>query len=181
MFPNSLYSFCCQTLQPLQGLQLHYFSSRDSISLLHGKNHHCLGVKHLMPTLSTSLALMICVGASTHSRDSEIVLTITHAQDGQCHQLVRPTPSQYRQPTVAETWKDLRVARSLCPCKVHMSREMLVCVIVVLAYKIKISWYIKSTKFMAIAHYFPVCVHDFAMVVHCSKQKLFLQFERNSS
>ena len=98
MCPNSLYLFCCQTLQLLQGLQLYHFSSRDSISLLHGKNHHCLGVKHLMPTLSTSLAL-ITVGVSTHSRDSEIVLTITHAQDGQCHQLVRPTPSQYRQPT----------------------------------------------------------------------------------
>ena len=86
MCPNSLYLFCCQTLQLLQGLQLYHFSSRDSISLLHGKNHHCLGVKHLMPTLSTSLALITCVGVSTHSRDSEIVLTITHAQDGQCHQ-----------------------------------------------------------------------------------------------
>ena len=32
--------------------------------------------------------------------------------------------------------KDLRVAMSLCPCKVHMSRETLFCVIVVLVYNI---------------------------------------------
>ena len=100
MFPNF---FWCQTLQLLQGLQLYHFSSRDSISLSHGKNHHCLGVKHLMPTLSTSLAQITCVGVLTHSRNSEIVLTITHAQDGQCHQLVRPTPLQCRQLTVVET------------------------------------------------------------------------------
>ena len=31
---------------------------------------------------------------------------------------------------------DLRVAMSLCPCKVHMSRETLVCLIVVLVYNI---------------------------------------------
>ena len=50
------------------------------------------------------------------------------------HQLVRPIYTFTVQ--AANCGGDLRVAMSLCPYKVHMSRETLVCVIVVLVYNI---------------------------------------------
>ena len=74
-------------------------------------------MKQLIPTLSMFLAQMTSVGMATHSRDLVIVHTAMHVQDG--HQLVRSTPSQCRQPTVAGAREDLRVTVSLCAYKVH--------------------------------------------------------------
>ena len=70
-----------------------------------------------MPTFSTSLALMTCVGVSTHFWDSEIVHIGTHVQDG--HQLVRSMLSHCKQPTVVGTREDQRVTLSQCVYKVN--------------------------------------------------------------
>ena len=73
-------------------------------------------MKQLIPTLSTSLVQMTCVGVSTHFIDLVIVHTATHVQDG--HWLVRGTPSQCRQPTVVGAREDQRAALSLCAYRV---------------------------------------------------------------
>ena len=169
MFPDFLYSSTySQPLQLLQGLQLYRFSSRDSVSLLHWMNHHCTWVKHLMPTLSMYISGPdnLCRNVNTLQRFRNS--TYNYRMDNVTrHQLVRPTPSQCRQLTVAETWE--------WPCHcvparyIHMSRETLVCVIVVLAYKIYLILIIYQIDIT-----FPVCVRDnsdFTVVVHCSNKQ----------
>ena len=70
-----------------------------------------------MPTLSTSLDLMTCVGMATHFRDLVVGPAATHVQDGQ-RQLVRSTPLQWQQPTVMGAREDLRVTLPLCAYRV---------------------------------------------------------------
>ena len=99
-----------------QELHLWHFPSQDSSSPSHGMSHHWAWVEQLIPTLSTSLAQMTCVGMLTHSWDLVIVHTATHVQGG--HWLVRGTLSQCRQPTVVGAREDLRAALSLCAYRV---------------------------------------------------------------
>ena len=76
---------------------------RDSICVIYHPRTTCSSTFHAwdeplqMPTLWISLALMTCVGVSTHLR--EWLNVTTCFQDGRC-QLVRNTPSQCRQSTV---------------------------------------------------------------------------------
>ena len=109
--------FLFQPLQLLQELHRWCFHFLDSSLPSHGMNHHLTWVKHLMPIFSTSLALMTCVGVSKHCRDSEIVHTAMHVQDG--HQLVRSMLSHCKQPTVVGTREDQRVTLSQCVYKVN--------------------------------------------------------------
>lgn len=105
-----------QALQLPQELYLWHFPFQDSSSPSNGMSHHWTWVEQLIPTLSTSLVQMTCVGVSVHFIDLVIVHTATHVQDG--HRLVRGTRSRCRQLTVVGAREDLRAALSLCAYRV---------------------------------------------------------------
>ena len=109
------YPLCFQPYQLPQGLYLQHFSFQDSSSTSHGMSLHCTWMKQLMPTLSTSLVPMTCVGMATDSR--EWLNVATRVQCRQHHRWVTHTLSQWQQPTVAGAWEDPRV--HLCFYKVH--------------------------------------------------------------